>query len=78
MRWLDSVTNSMAMNLSKLRATVEDTGNYRAAVPAEAESDTTAPNSNERNASTISKKFKSTEGYFVTHENYMLFNVWSC
>ena len=40
MRWLDSVTNSMAMNLSKLRATVEDTGNYRAAVPAEAESDT--------------------------------------
>ena len=31
MRWLDSITNSMAMNLSKLQETVEDRGAGRAA-----------------------------------------------
>ena len=32
MRWLDSITNSMNMNLSKLQQIVEDRGAWHAAV----------------------------------------------
>ena len=32
MRWSDSVTNSMDMNLSKIREIVEDRGTWRAAI----------------------------------------------
>ena len=32
MRWLDSITDSMDMNLSKLQKIVEDRGAWRAAV----------------------------------------------
>ena len=32
MQWLDSTTNSMDMNLSKLRETVEDRGAWHATV----------------------------------------------
>ena len=32
MRWLDSITNSMDMNLSQLREIVKDRGGWHAAV----------------------------------------------
>ena len=33
MRWLDSITDSTVMNLSKLQETVKDRGAWRAAAP---------------------------------------------
>ena len=41
MMWLDSITDSVDMNLNKLQEIVEDRGDRRAAVYGVAESDTT-------------------------------------
>ena len=41
MRWLDSITDSMGMNLSKFQETVKDRGAWGAAVHGVTESDMT-------------------------------------
>ena len=51
MRWLDSIPDSVDMNLSKLQETVEDGGPWFAAVHEAAESDRTQRLNNNKSLS---------------------------
>ena len=53
MRWLDSITDSMAMNLSKLQKIVKDRGTWCAVVHGVAEQDTTQQLNNKASTSKL-------------------------
>ena len=56
MRWLDGITDSVDMNMSKLQETVNDRGAWHAVVHGVAKLDLTQRLNNKNESMTVSKK----------------------
>ena len=59
MRWLDSITDSKGRSLSKLREIVKDREDWRDAVHAVAESDTSLKQNNSRHSTDLSTALRN-------------------